>query len=564
VNTKVALVRNGRLTQVFGRPFEIQRAPETLSAVLTELATQLLGSAATTDARHAVTMTAELSQAFRRKRDGVDFVLTALERAFPQQDIQVFTVAGGFVSPEEARRDPLSVAAANWAATAALVATHQRDALLIDVGTTTADVIPIAGGRVVARGRTDPDRLASGELVYTGAVRTPIEAICPAVPYLGGTAGTSAEGFALTGDAYVWRGDLAPEAYSVPTPDGRPASRDFAGERLARVVCADREMIDEAGITAIAEAVYTAQVEQIAAGIRDVQARDRFQRAIVTGVGTFLAAAAARTCGLEVDRLGDTLGDAAARCAPASAVALLLSNPTRSEAHTAAGAGGQRHGASQQLRSDAAADITPCVVKIGGSLLAEPDRLQAVIRGIEEAHADHPLPVVIVPGGGPFADVVRRVDAALGLTPGDAHWMAILGMDQYAHVLASRFADRPPIVASRARLAPLIDARRIVVVAPSAWLREADPLPHSWDVTGDSIAAWIAGAIGAPRLLLVKAVDPETNSGSALTKAGLTDAAFIDSLPSTVAVEVFGADQMSELRRALISRAAAINTGVSE
>ena len=182
---------------------------------------------------------------FRTKRDGVAFVLDAVQAAFPADDIHVFAVDGRFLSPARcAAPDPLAVAAANWSATARSIAAHHPDALLVDVGTTTTDIMPIVDGKVAARGWTDPDRLASGELVYTGALRTPVEAIVSEVPYGDGTAGVSAEGFALAGDVHVWRGSLAPSDYTVPTPDGRPPTPEFCGERLARVICADRELID--------------------------------------------------------------------------------------------------------------------------------------------------------------------------------------------------------------------------------------------------------------------------------------------------------------------------------
>ena len=174
VNTKVARVAARRLLVAMQRPFELQRAPGALVSVLRELA------AATGDVppdAHAVTMTAELSQMFRTKRDGVAFVLDAIEAAFTGSAVHVFLVGGTFVAARDARLHPLAAAASNWAATAHLVARHHADALLVDVGTTTTDIIPIAAGRVAAAGRTDPDRLASGELVYSGAVRTPVEAI---------------------------------------------------------------------------------------------------------------------------------------------------------------------------------------------------------------------------------------------------------------------------------------------------------------------------------------------------------------------------------------------------
>jgi probable H4MPT-linked C1 transfer pathway protein len=262
---------------------------------------------------------------FRTKREGVRFVLDAVEAAFPASDIHVWTVAGVFLTPAAARERHLEVAAANWAATAHAVAEQHRDALLIDVGTTTTDIVPIVGGAVVASGVTDPERLASGELAYTGAVRTPAEAITPYVPFGDSLAGVSAEGFALAGDVHVWRGDLDPVDYTCPTPDGRPANREFAGERLARVICADREMLDDAAVTRIADALARAQVRSIrSAAQRVLDRHPSIVRAVVTGLGDFLGREAVRTLGVQIVPLSSSLGEAGARCAPAVSVALLL------------------------------------------------------------------------------------------------------------------------------------------------------------------------------------------------------------------------------------------------
>lgn len=330
VNTKVARVLDGRVLAARTQPYELQRAPAELAARLAALARDV---GAAPDDAHAVTMTAELSQLFRRKRDGVGFVLDAVDAALPGAHVGVYAVDGRFLAPEAARGEPLAVAASNWAATARVVARSHPDAILLDTGTTTTDVVPIAGGALAAVGRTDPERLASGELVYTGAVRTPAEAIASAVPLGSGMAGVSAEGFALAGDVHVWRGTLAPADYSVPAPDGRPATREYAGERLARVVCADREMLDDAAIDAIADALAAAQVARIADAVRRVHARHpRLAHAVVSGVGAFLGAAAARAAGLSVVSLADALGEEASRAAPAAAVALLLDAARRAPA----------------------------------------------------------------------------------------------------------------------------------------------------------------------------------------------------------------------------------------
>jgi len=321
VNTKGARVAQGRVMAARAAPYELQRAPAALAPLLRRLAGDL--GAAPGDA-HAVTMTAELSQLFRTKREGVEFVLDAVASAFAEACVRVWTVDARWLTAAQARREPHTVAAANWAATAHFVARLDPDCLLIDVGSTTTDIVPITGGVPRAAGRNDTERLREGELVYTGALRTPTEAIAATVPVSGRPTGVSAEGFALAGDVHLWRGELAPEDYSVPTPDGRPATRVFAGERLARVVCADREMLDDEGIGAIADALWDAQATRLRDAV--LQARVRWPglaRAVVTGLGAFLAAEAARRAGLQVVHLADHLGPAA-RHAPAAAVALMF------------------------------------------------------------------------------------------------------------------------------------------------------------------------------------------------------------------------------------------------
>ena len=206
-------------------------------------------------------MTAELSDVFRTKREGVGFVLDAVE-AVSRAPVRVFTTAGSFVDTATARARPLDAAASNWVATAMLVGRFVPDALLVDIGSTTTDVIPVTGGRVAALGRTDPERLLAGELVYTGVLRTNVAAIVRRVPLRGGECPVASELFAVSGDVHVLLGSLGPDDYTCPTPDGRPPTPEFAGERLARVVCADGDMLGAEEIRAIAVAVAEAQVER--------------------------------------------------------------------------------------------------------------------------------------------------------------------------------------------------------------------------------------------------------------------------------------------------------------
>jgi (4-(4-[2-(gamma-L-glutamylamino)ethyl]phenoxymethyl)furan-2-yl)methanamine synthase len=317
VNTKAVLVPSLESRSL---PFEIQHDPGALGSALRVLA-EAMGAERRS---HAITMTAELSQAFRTKREGVGVILDAVEDAFPGGDVHVYAVDGRFLTPAQARERPLEVAASNWAATARLVGRFVPDCILIDIGTTSTDVIPIVKREVAASGLTDPGRLASGELVYTGALRTPCEAVAAEITLRGMPCGVSADGFALMGDVHLWRGGLAAEDYTVRTPDGRPATPEFAGERLARMVCADRDMLTEAEIAEIARSLAEAQCRRVAGAIGRVRARHpRIELAVVTGLGDFIAADAARLAGLEVVHLADRLGNAA-RTAPAAAVAWLL------------------------------------------------------------------------------------------------------------------------------------------------------------------------------------------------------------------------------------------------
>src|SRR5262249_20949793 len=152
--------------------------------------------------------TAELADCFATKREGVAFVLRAFDTAFPACARWVFGVDGRFRSPDAARLEPLEVAAGNWMAAAMGVARAHPDAPGIDVGSTTTDIIPIAAGRVVAVGRTDPARLRSGELVYTGCLRTPICAIVRTVPLGDRMCRVAAEHFAIAADAHRWLGSI--------------------------------------------------------------------------------------------------------------------------------------------------------------------------------------------------------------------------------------------------------------------------------------------------------------------------------------------------------------------
>jgi (4-(4-[2-(gamma-L-glutamylamino)ethyl]phenoxymethyl)furan-2-yl)methanamine synthase len=276
----------------------------------------------------ALTTTAELSDAFRTKREGVRFVLDAAETAWGGPRLLAFTTAGEIVPFAEARARAPEVAAANWVAGALAVAEEYPDALMVDIGSTTADVVPIAGGRVAAAGRMDLDRLLAGELVYTGALRTNLAAIAPKVPVRDGWCPVASELFAISADVHLILGHLAPAAYTCRTPDGRPATVDFARERVARLVCADAEQLASEEIDAIAAFLHAEQVRQIEEAARRVSARLNGEPPVVPlGAGAFVAREAAERLGRAVVDLPWSAEERDA--APAVALAELLAGRLR-------------------------------------------------------------------------------------------------------------------------------------------------------------------------------------------------------------------------------------------
>ncbi len=318
-NTKAARLQGASLRTV-SRPFEVWRDREALTAVLREVAAEAGDAAAV-----AITMTAELSDAFRTKREGVAFVLAAAEEALGDRPLSVLTTTGELVSMDEARARPWDVAAANWMATALAVADAYADALLVDIGSTTADIVPIAAGRVAATGHNDLDRLQAGELVYTGVLRTNLAAIAPRVPVRGGWCPVSSEYFAISADVHLALGHLTPQAYDCPTPDGRAAAVPFARERIARLVCADVDQLAADEIDAIAAFLHGEQLNQIEHAARRVErALPPEAPVVAVGSGAFLGREVAARLGRAVADAPAPWGAAGAEMAPAAALAALL------------------------------------------------------------------------------------------------------------------------------------------------------------------------------------------------------------------------------------------------
>jgi aspartokinase-like uncharacterized kinase len=195
--------------------------------------------------------------------------------------------------------------------------------------------------------------------------------------------------------------------------------------------------------------------------------------------------------------------------------------------------------------------LVDAVVKLGGGLLAQRTCLDRVLETIAAAARTRRL--LIVPGGGPFADAVRDVDRRLRLSDDAAHWMAILAMDQMAHLIAARLTGSV-LVTTRDEIAGALERPNVPVLAPSRWLRDADPLPHSWDVTSDSIAAWLARILVAPTLVLVKPPGVRFDPSA-------VDAYFPRALDNHVTPVVVAGDDIEGIRSALARPTASTRSG---
>lgn len=307
--------------QNVSRPLAMWREPERLSDVIAGMVAEL-GPVS----HHALTMTAELCDVFASKNEGVEFVLDAATRALGGLPLWVWTSEARLRPAVQIRDCPLQAAAANWLATGVCVGEQLPRALLIDMGTTTTDLIPIDQGKVTAVGRTDPQRLEHGELVYTGMVRTPICALTSNLYVDGRPVHLAAEWFAVTGDAYVLLGLLNPDDYALPTPDGRPPTPEACARRMARMLCADAGELGAAAVHVLARQVADAQLSMIARGAMQVLSRqpDPWSVPVVgAGLGRNLVRQVAARLGLSYIDLAE-LGLEGGQAAPAGAVAYLM------------------------------------------------------------------------------------------------------------------------------------------------------------------------------------------------------------------------------------------------
>ncbi len=301
------------------RPFPLWRAPDQLAAELRQLLAALPPYQ-----RLAVTMTGELCDCFTSKAEGVRAILRAVEEV-ARTPIDVWTTAGAFVDLATAHTEPQAVAAANWLALGHLAArlTEGEPALLIDTGSTTTDLLYLDHRQPQPRGRTDLQRLAAGELVYTGVRRTPVCAV------LGME--VAAEFFATMLDVYLILGLVAEMPQDTGTADGRPATRPHAHARLARLRCAGIEEFPEDTARMLAQQALEQQLAHVCRAMaRVLHDRPAPRSVMLSGSGEILGRLlCARHLHRQPTALSDRLGTHVSEAATAYAVAVLAQEGRR-------------------------------------------------------------------------------------------------------------------------------------------------------------------------------------------------------------------------------------------
>ncbi|HJJ42018.1 MAG TPA: H4MPT-linked C1 transfer pathway protein [Methanocorpusculum sp.] len=225
-----------------------------------------------------VVMSGELSDGFYNKREGIKYIAEAVKKTFP--DALFYGTDAKF------HKDTcMELAAANWLASVDFLRRRYPNALLADIGSTTADIIPLSKFDELL-GMTDILRLQKGYLVYTGMLRTPAAVLADSCIINGVETPFSSEYFACSGDAHFVMGNISRDDYTSATPDGRDVSYDACLRRLSRTVCADLEEIGEKEAVSIAEKICNSQKDLIKKAVEKVLYESGSDRIITAGIGS--------------------------------------------------------------------------------------------------------------------------------------------------------------------------------------------------------------------------------------------------------------------------------------
>jgi len=243
-----------------------------------------------------ITITAELSDAFHTKYEGIKIICNCLESVFKSENTFLIDVNGKFLNIKESLGDYLSVSASNWVATSLVFGEGEKLGILLDMGSTTLDIIPIKDEKPVTIGKNDLDRLLNYELYYTGVLRPPISSIVKEVSFRNTICPISFEYFSNMADVYSILEKITEEQYTCETPDGRPKTKEYCYARLARILCADLDLVTKEELDEVAKYIARAHKELIKdaiyVAIENFIARFRIPLAMIrfniTGLGAYI------------------------------------------------------------------------------------------------------------------------------------------------------------------------------------------------------------------------------------------------------------------------------------
>jgi len=300
-------------------PFQMWLRPASLADVLVKVLSDLPRCDV-----WGVTMTGELADVFADRAEGVRSIVQQTMSAAQQEKVEAvgfYASPGALLTASDAIEATESVASANWHALSYWTTTWITEpSLLIDIGSTTADLIPISPGHVATPSRTDHDRLRRSELVYLGIRRTPVCALVDTLPFNGAEVPVMRELFAATDDCALLLG-WTPEAMDdVDTSDARPRTRTAAANRLARMIGLDHSNVTMDQAVSMASRVMQRATELVSFAANR-QAFHGASQWIVSGHARQLIESPTN---VTVINLAARLGSDVSRVAPAFAICELI------------------------------------------------------------------------------------------------------------------------------------------------------------------------------------------------------------------------------------------------
>jgi (4-(4-[2-(gamma-L-glutamylamino)ethyl]phenoxymethyl)furan-2-yl)methanamine synthase len=574
-----------RLESAISFRFELWKYPDRLAETLRELLDQF-----EPHYNLAVTMTGELADCFANRQTGVaaivDAVLDAcivrntnLPRLLRFYQLDLDGSGYRWADAEKAKENWLSTAAANWHATACFLGrinekSSTNSGFLIDIGSTTTDIIPIRRGIPLTQGKTDLTRLQNSELIYAGVQRTPICSLIESFDLNGKSTAVAREFFATMEDALLVAGSVSEEPDRCDTADGRSVSLKCARQRMSKMICADAaatsdfslpihlvsqsEWLNDADIVHLAQQCMRRLESLVAGALNKVVARnsDLPLRFWLAGKGAgFIESSVASSFErpAEIIRLASLFGDSISQNMAAYAVAKLAASYFQQDS---------RNGdinlftseclalRERRIEKKCSAQLVR-VIKLGGSLLS---RAETPIRIRNWLNQLKPMKNIWIVGGGSIVDAVRHFDSLFPLDESVAHWICLDSMSINARLVQSWFPDWPIVAQfNEENPGPCGDQNENILLDLAQWLRHCDnarrrstgelgkleSLPESWSVSSDTCAAYVAERIGAQELILLKSCssDPD-HDFCELAQAGIVDSEFPAHVQAIASVQI--------------------------